>query len=431
MDQAAIEVEGLGKSYALSDSLVGRRTLRDTLTSMPRWVLRRFLANEVEQKTAGLFWALKDVSFTVQPGEIVGVMGRNGAGKSTLLKILSRITKPTEGSVRFLGRVSSLLEVGTGFHPELTGRENIFLNGSMIGMRRAEIIEKFDEIVAFSGVEQFLDTPVKYYSSGMYVRLAFSVAAHLEPEILIVDEVLAVGDAEFQAKCLGKIRSVVRDHGRTVLFVSHNINAILQLCSKCILLEGGRLTMVGPVEDVAKAYTSKNEVQDTIDLVEHPNRAGSFQSLFRRLEMFDAQDRPCSSFAPHTEVRLKLSVTPREPILAPSIGVGITNWLGERICAVATYLSPWTLPPIRDSSSILARFTLPALVPGKYSLDISISDGPGKYLDEIHAAGVIEVPHTTFLESRFPMNDYWGAVMVRSDWELAPQASEPRIQASA
>jgi lipopolysaccharide transport system ATP-binding protein len=203
------------------------------------------------------FWALKNVNFTINQGEIVGIIGHNGAGKSTLLKILSQITPPTEGEITLNGRVGSLLEVGTGFHPELTGRENIFLNGAILGMSRKEIAEKFDKIVEFSGVDKFLDTPVKYYSSGMYVRLAFSVAAHLEPDILIVDEVLAVGDTEFQKKCLGKMDEITQKDGRTVLFVSHNLTAIKQLCKRCILLEKGQVIMDGPTADVVGKYEQK------------------------------------------------------------------------------------------------------------------------------------------------------------------------------
>jgi lipopolysaccharide transport system ATP-binding protein len=204
------------------------------------------------------FWALKDVSFDVQEGEVLGIIGRNGAGKSTLLKILSRITEPTAGRVTLRGRVASLLEVGTGFHPELTGRENIFLNGAILGMTRAEIRKKFDEIVAFAEVERFLDTPVKHYSSGMYVRLAFAVAAHLEPEILVVDEVLAVGDAQFQKKCLGKMQDVSSKEGRTVLFVSHNMVAVRSLCSRAILLRTGQKIADAPVNDVLNVYQNQN-----------------------------------------------------------------------------------------------------------------------------------------------------------------------------
>ncbi len=252
-----ISVEGLGKSYAIRHE--GQKTryksLREELFKLPRQLLQRSRQSQEE------FWALKDVNFDVMPGDRVGIIGRNGAGKSTLLKLLSRITEPTKGRITLRGRVASLLEVGTGFHPELTGRENIFLNGAILGMSRAEVRRKFDEIVDFAGVEKFLDTPVKRYSSGMYVRLAFAVAAHLEPEILIVDEVLAVGDMEFQKKCLGKMEEVGKE-GRTVLFVSHNMSAIKQLCSTGVLLDGGKCVATANISNIIDNYLEFE--QDTV-----------------------------------------------------------------------------------------------------------------------------------------------------------------------
>ncbi|HUF37878.1 MAG TPA: polysaccharide ABC transporter ATP-binding protein, partial [Anaerolineales bacterium] len=252
MPYTAIRVDHLSKRYTIGAAPEKYRTLRDTIAHTVNAPLR-LLRSPVSRPPS--IWALDDVSFTVERGQVLGVIGRNGAGKSTLLKILSRVTEPTRGEVEIKGRVGSLLEVGTGFHPELTGRENIALNGAILGMKRAEIDRKFDEIVAFSGVEQFIDTPVKRYSSGMYLRLAFAVAAHLEPEILVVDEVLAVGDAEFQRKCLGKMDDVAQE-GRTVLFVSHNMSAILQLTRESILLEGGKLSLRGPSTEVVDHYLS-------------------------------------------------------------------------------------------------------------------------------------------------------------------------------
>jgi lipopolysaccharide transport system ATP-binding protein len=247
---AIIQVTNLSKEYRIGRREAAYGTLRESLVRALRNPLQtlggRAAANEK-------LWALKDVNVNVEPGEVVGVIGRNGAGKSTFLKILSRITEPTSGRIDLYGRVGSLLEVGTGFHPELTGRENIYLSGALLGMKRAEIQRKFDEIVEFAELEKFLDTTVKYYSSGMYMRLAFAVAAHLEPEILLVDEVLAVGDAAFQKKCLGKMRDVA-NHGRTVLFVSHNMTAVNQLCSRCLLIADGRLVMNGQTADVVAAY---------------------------------------------------------------------------------------------------------------------------------------------------------------------------------
>ncbi len=259
MSDIAIRVEGLGKRYRLGANQQQYGSLRESLSGLARAPIRA--AQRIIQRDAGKgsrrpeFWALKDVSFEVKHGESLGIIGRNGAGKSTLLKLLSEITEPTEGRIAISGRVASLLEVGTGFHPELTGRENIYLNGAILGMTRREIAAKFDEIVAFAEVEKFIDTQVKRYSSGMYLRLAFAVAAHLEPEILVVDEVLAVGDSEFQKKCLGKMGDVSR-HGRTVLFVSHNMGAIRALCTRAVLLCTGRNAAEGPTEEVVATYVS-------------------------------------------------------------------------------------------------------------------------------------------------------------------------------
>ncbi len=250
MAALAIWADGLGKCYRIGERVERYRTLRDTLASGARGMLRRIRSSPRQRS---MVWALKDVSFEIERGSLVGVIGRNGAGKSTLLKLLSRITDPTEGSGRIWGRTGSLLEVGTGFHPELTGRENIFLSGTILGMRRSEILRKFDEMVAFAEVDRFIDTPVKHYSSGMYLRLAFAVAAHLEPEVLMVDEVLAVGDSRFQRKCMDKMQDV-RHRGCTVLFVSHSMPAITRLCERAILLDEGRVLQDGPAHSVVASY---------------------------------------------------------------------------------------------------------------------------------------------------------------------------------
>ncbi len=280
-----IEVKNIGKKYNISHRQGGYLTLRDVLTNIFSNPFK-FLKQKAKAAT-GLakteeFWALKDVSFNVEKGEVIGIIGHNGAGKSTLLKILSQITPPTTGEIKINGRVGSLLEVGTGFHPELTGRENIFLNGAILGMERAQIVKKFDEIVEFSGVEKFLDTPVKYYSSGMYVRLAFSVAAHMEPDVLIIDEVLAVGDADFQKKCLGKMDEITKTEGRTILFVSHNMSAIKQLCKRSVLLEKGEIKMIGDTNEVIKDYLDNNSIIDQSKVVieSDPNKDISFTKVW-------------------------------------------------------------------------------------------------------------------------------------------------------
>jgi len=264
MEKPIIEIKNVSKKYQIKHQQGGYVALRDVIANVAKSPFKFFkhkakviIGKESEEE----FWALKDVNFNIERGDTIGVIGHNGAGKSTLLKILTGITPPTEGEIIMRGRVASLLEVGTGFHPELTGRENIFLNGAILGMSKKEITAKFDEIVKFSGVEKFLDTPVKRYSSGMYVRLAFSVAAHMEPDILLVDEVLAVGDADFQKKCLGKMDEVTKQAGRTIIFVSHNLSAIQSLCNKCILLKEGKISMIGETNDVIKKYIEEVDIK--------------------------------------------------------------------------------------------------------------------------------------------------------------------------
>jgi lipopolysaccharide transport system ATP-binding protein len=303
MTDIAIRVENLGKLYRIGALQRPHDTLRDQLTDAVRATFRhvrsrvqtwrRSDAPTFQPGNDDYIWALKDVSFEVKHGQVLGIIGRNGAGKSTLLKILSRITEPTEGRAEIRGRVGSLLEVGTGFHPELTGRENIYLNGAILGMRRGEIERKFDEIVDFSGVEKFIDTPVKHYSSGMYVRLAFAVAAHLEPEILLVDEVLAVGDMQFQQKCLGKIGTVARE-GRTVLLVSHNMRAITSLCSSAILLEGGGVAAQGRPSQVVDQYVSPAATQSAEALWSFREAPGTDVIKLRAVRVLDEAGKVCS-----------------------------------------------------------------------------------------------------------------------------------------
>src|SRR5438270_2774939 len=292
-----ISVEKLGKAYYIGQQLDTHVTFRDTLAKLAkapleRW--RRRVGPEADAQDA--FWAIRDINFDVQRGEVVGLIGRNGAGKSTLLKVLSRITEPTEGRAVLRGRVASLLEVGTGFHPELTGRENIFLNGAILGMRKAEISRKFDQIVDFAEIEKFLDTPVKRYSSGMYVRLAFAVAAHLEPEILIVDEVLAVGDAQFQKKCLGKMESVSRREGRTVLFVSHNMAAVEALCSSAMVLASGAMIARGDTLSMVQTYLNQVGRMQAASLIDRVDREGTGELRFIGTGVADGRGQSVASF---------------------------------------------------------------------------------------------------------------------------------------
>ena len=336
MSRAIITCDKLGKSYRLGvqqskrNVLNARLTLRDAFARSSHAALRFLRRDKAnESRDSSLFWAFRDVSFEIQQGEVVGLIGSNGAGKSTLLKILSRIVEPTRGTARLRGRVASLLEVGTGFHPELTGRENIYLNGAILGMRKAEIDRKFDEIVAFSEIEQFLETPVKRYSSGMYVRLAFAVAAHLEPEILIVDEVLAVGDYSFQKKCLGKMHDVATGDGRTILFVSHNIGALTQLCEHGILLEDGRVKTIGPVKDVIHTYLKSSLNQNTAQAY-FPHDPGK-PCQYTSAEILGSDGELRSDFSCDELVTIRLRFEIREPIPSLFLTFFLQNLDGTQV----------------------------------------------------------------------------------------------------
>jgi lipopolysaccharide transport system ATP-binding protein len=383
----AIRIESLCKQYRLgARNQDAYQTLRESLTRAVRGSLRGLRRRSAGERR-DTFWALKDVSFDVQPGEVVGVIGRNGAGKSTLLKILSRVVEPTAGRAEIRGRMGSLLEVGTGFHPELTGRENIYLNGSILGMSRKEIDRKFDEIVAFSEVEQFLDTPVKRYSSGMYVRLAFAVAAHLEPEILIVDEVLAVGDTAFQKKCLGRI-SDISQSGRTVIFVSHQMATVAALCRRAVWLEAGAVKAAGPSREVVDQYlvSSVKRLDSYLDLsiARRPDAAARSLSL----EAFEwLTPLPVRHSEP---LRARFHVRARSPVPGLALAVGFCSPEGTRLltydsdCRGVRY-------DVRSPGRYCVDLTIPFLpiAPGLYSLDLGARSGEGHTVD--YLPGVIQL----------------------------------------
>jgi lipopolysaccharide transport system ATP-binding protein len=366
MAEPIISIRGLGKRFTLGAD-AGHDTLRDHLAGLARKILRR-----ERSKETGEFWALRDVSFDVMPGEVVGIVGSNGAGKSTLLKLLSQISEPTEGEIRVRGRIASLLEVGTGFHPELTGRENIFLNGAILGMSRAEIRTHFDEIVAFSEIEKFLDTPVKRYSSGMYVRLAFAVAAHLNPEILVVDEVLAVGDAAFQAKCLAKMNDVAGKQGRTVLFVSHNLSAVQTLCETGVLLKNGHVAERAPIARVLEAYqrtllgAAHRTSDDELQVPANSARITSWRLDQPRTGELHA------AFARDT-ARLLFRVVSRMQVDDMHVGILLYNSQGELVLGATSMDQPGPLfrmgPGVHE---IAIELRLP-LRPGLYYLDVSLN----------------------------------------------------------
>ncbi len=328
---AAIRVDRLSKRYRLGGNGAAYRTLRESLSEGVGGLWRRWRASAIDSH----FWALRDVDFTVAPGEVVGVIGRNGAGKSTLLKVLSRITEPTEGRVELRGRLGSLLEIGTGFHPELTGRENVYLSGAILGMTRRDIARRFDDIVAFAGVEAFLDTPVKRYSSGMYVRLAFSVAAHLEPDILLVDEVLAVGDATYQRRCVERMADLARS-GRTILFVSHNMDLIPRLCTTGILLEKGRVARVGPAAEVVEKYLTAQLSDGSQEELSVRHRTGDGRARFTRLQFLDGDGQAHAAHVSGEDLCLRVEIDASTAVPDAALAVVIKTLGGARL------VSSWT-----------------------------------------------------------------------------------------
>jgi len=380
---AAIQIQHISKRYRIGALRTDYVTLRDRIAGM----FRRRPASEKRTE----IWALRDIDLEVAQGQALGLIGHNGAGKSTLLKILSRITEPTAGRVLLHGRVASLLEVGTGFHPELTGRENIFLNGAILGMSREEIRENFDAIVAFAEIEKFLDTPVKRYSSGMYVRLAFAVAAHLTPEILLVDEVLAVGDLEFQRRCLGRMNEVARS-GRTVVFVSHNLAAIESLCTRSVLLSGGRVVESGSTREVIARYIARKG-ESTFDLRGVADREGSGRARITRLELLTLDG---SAAIDEVEMlqgfRVRLHYETSERLPGTSFGVGIMNERNER-----AFLSESTDRGVRidlEPGEGAVECMVPAqnLLPGTYRFEIWISDVPDvSWADHLQMVGTFLV----------------------------------------
>lgn len=395
MSHIAIRAENLGKLYHLGAPQLRHNTLRDALADGLRaplhWLRRN--GTSPHEPSDQVIWALKQVSFDVMRGEAVGIIGRNGAGKSTLLKLLSRITEPTEGHARVYGRVGSLLEVGTGFHPELTGRENIYLNGAILGMRRAEIARKFDEMVAFAEIERFLDTPVKRYSSGMYVRLAFAVAAHLEPEILVVDEVLAVGDLAFQKKCLGKMEDVAHG-GRTVLFVSHNMNAVQRLCGSCMMLDRGQLVAYGNTPEVIVRYLSSSSGQVApatwIDLTSM-SRRGTGRARFSAIR-FSSDDKSVE-FQPYSNgpLDVSLSIVSDSPRTVGSIAVTLYDEYGTKLVNADTISLGRGIPLEAGDNLVQLRIKELHLNPGVYSLGLWVADPPAEIYDYTESAIRIEV----------------------------------------
>jgi len=417
MSNVAIQTNGLGKSYNLGLSRRGYGTLRESVVETAKSSLGRLSGKRPEQPEGDTLWALRDLSLTVKQGEVVGLIGHNGAGKSTLLKILSRIVEPTTGWADVTGRTGSLLEVGTGFHPELTGRENVFLNGSILGMRRAEIRARFDEIVAFAEIERFLDTPVKRYSSGMSVRLAFAVAAHLEPEILLVDEVLAVGDAAFQRKSLGKMNEVA-EAGRTVIFVSHNLAILQALCQRGILLERGQVQADAPVSEAIDHYLRRLEKASSQDLLERADRdtSGYHDTMLKGLEIRDRVGGHTDAVVAGRPATITVEFTEVVPMMECQLT--IVNSLGQ---PVTTFDSENSAPAdVRDSelgTRIECEVPSLPLLPGRYRIDVVIK-GKRQIQDGLQGATFFDVEPGIVGERPMEATSSEGNVVLPHAWRL-------------
>jgi lipopolysaccharide transport system ATP-binding protein len=436
MSETIIHVENLGKRYRIGEReryLALRDILARALSAPARIFRARKPASSNGDPTH--IWALKDVSFDVRQGEVVGIIGRNGAGKTTLLKILARVTKPTTGFAEVRGRMGSLLEVGTGFHPELTGRENVFLSGAILGMGKAEILRKFDEIVAFAEVEKFIDTPLKHYSSGMQMRLAFAVAAHLEPEILLVDEVLAVGDTEFQKKCLGKMGDVAKQ-GRTILFISHSMAAVATLCKRGILLSAGRVEKIGPTSEVIDRYlTSAGDSPETVDLSSHKQRDGTGEVRFSQIGLRDGTGNPSRDFEYHDDLTFEITLDARRPSPPLHCVVEIHTAHGVPVLHLFSQDDPSCAPLVVKSRTrvrcVLARCDL---YPGTYSVDLWLGPSPFHTTDWLHDVLRFHMGQGQLRRRGFDMNWTHGLVHRESSWALvedAEPAGSTSLQPSA
>lgn len=418
MSRPAIAVEHLAKAYRIGLEEQQHDTLIGSVIAAARYPFRNFhrlrRLNTFRHcdESDDMFWALRDISFDVAEGEVVGIIGRNGAGKSTLLKVLSRITEPTSGRAVIRGRVSSLLEVGTGFHQELTGRENVYMNGTILGMTKREIDRKFDEIVDFSGVEKFLDTPIKHYSSGMKVRLAFAVAAHLEPEILIVDEVLAVGDVEFQRKCLGKMHDVARC-GRTVLFVSHNMAAVENLCSTGVVLNCGSILYHGVVDDAVAAYLADSST----NCISPMRRANGTHEIVEEVNVFESDSANTGRIRCGSDATFRIRFASPAPLQHVRIGLRIDSLGGAPVTHIQSEIATGRLYdlPARGEVNCILR-NLP-LLPGRYSLAVAVFS-KGVNIDMLSPAIEFDVERGDFFRTgRLPKNSL-GSFLVNSEWQV-------------
>ena len=418
MSRLVVAARGVGKRYQLGETL-SFDLLQERISDHVRQVFGR--ANGGGGVAAAReFWALKDVTFDVHEGEVLGIVGRNGAGKSTLLKVLSRITDPTEGEVRLRGRVASLLEVGTGFHKELTGRENVFLNGAILGMSRGEIRAKFKEIVEFAGVETFIDTPVKRYSSGMTVRLAFAVAAHLEPEVLLIDEVLAVGDAEFQRRCLAKLDDVAAT-GRTILFVSHNLVALEALCSRTILLDRGGIVADGSTADVLSRYQAEMDAIDAglADLRTHPGRPLGAEAIMTSVRLSDPGGQSSNSFKTHQDLVVEVAFDRTSKPFTPVLGFVIRDHLKTPIFGLDNRIGTSASLGPATGGRVACRIPRLPLMPGRYSMDLYLGDQHASLDRVLDAVSFTILPSDVYGTGKLPPA-HAGSIVWSADWTLLP-----------
>jgi lipopolysaccharide transport system ATP-binding protein len=418
MSKTAIRVQGLGKQYRIgaTKARADYSTLRDSISNSISGLFRKKDGNGSAQGSR--FWALRDIDFTVNEGEILGVIGRNGSGKSTLLKILSDIVEPTEGRAEIQGRVASLLEVGTGFHGELTGRENVFLNGAILGMSQSDVRRNFDKIVEFSGIGQFIDTPVKRYSSGMYTRLAFSVAAYLEPEVLVVDEVLAVGDFEFQQRCIGRMREVGRD-GRTVLFVSHNMSAVESLCTRCVYLESGRLILEGEPYDITREYRRRMAIMDgnklaDLDKVEGAERA---VRVFKSAYLVDERGELTSAIGVSRSFEVRIGVDIPPDLSNLIFIVRIDNVYGERILTLRSPLKDTEYLDLSGEHEIACRVDEFPVAPGSYRIGLALQTR-NRNIDSINDVLSLTVTDGDLFDEG--QGALAGKCVSRSQWSILP-----------
>ena len=434
MSNITIRAQNIGKRYRIGlkeqehDTLTGKlfSYLASPLRNFRR--LKKLSSFGKDEESEDIIWALKDINFEVEEGEVLGIIGKNGAGKSTLLKVLSQITEPTEGRIEIEGRVSSLLEIGTGFHPDLTGRENVYLNGTILGMKKKEIDDKFDEIIDFSGIDDFIDTPVKRYSSGMKIRLGFAVAAHLEPDVLIIDEVLAVGDVQFQKKCLGKMRDVAGS-GRTVLFVSHQMPAVKNLCTRCLLLHEGELVEEGDTEYVINEYLKLCQEETETPLAERTDRQGSGRMRFTDIKLANKHGKKTAAWINGEDQQLILTLNNKtdQRIENVQVDLGINNDYGERISKLSNEYTGDQLPLLEPGLNRL-RITISnlSLTPGRYTLTLFSRSGD-EILDWIGHALPVDIEAGDFYGTGKVVSSQEGMMLLKHDYKLEKPEEEHAV----